>query len=75
MGNMNDQTQFLTDIEHFISTAGISESTFGFKAVNDGKFVKRIRHGGRMYRETEEKVRRYMRTHSPTTTTQEERRV
>ncbi|WP_424138628.1 hypothetical protein [Roseomonas chloroacetimidivorans] len=40
---MDAQSALLTEIEAFVAERGIAESTFGRKAVNDGKFVGRLR--------------------------------
>lgn len=50
----------IVDIDKFIAEIGMPETTFGFLAANDGKFVGRIRDGGRYWPETETKVRSYM---------------
>jgi hypothetical protein len=41
----------------------MAESTFGRRAVNDGKFVGRLRIGGRITTETVERVRSFMQQH------------
>ena len=38
----------LNEIEAFCESIGIAESTFGRLAVNDGKFVNRIRSGSKI---------------------------
>ena len=38
---------FLSEVSDYCRQAGLAESTFGRLAVNDGKFVSRIRDGGR----------------------------
>jgi hypothetical protein len=38
----------LTEISEFIAERRITEKTFGRLAVNDGKFVERLRSGGNM---------------------------
>lgn len=50
----------LAEIEAFLEKWKIGEGTFGTKAVNDGKFIGRIRHGGRVWPETAQKVRDFM---------------
>jgi hypothetical protein len=37
--------EILNQIEAHCRAANISESTFGLRAVNDGKLVERLRHG------------------------------
>jgi hypothetical protein len=42
----------LDSIVRFCGRAGMAESTFGRRAVNDGKFVSRLRDGARVTPET-----------------------
>ena len=42
----------LDSISEFCSRTGMAESTFGRHAVNDGKFVARLRDGARITPET-----------------------
>ena len=53
---MNSMTDLLSRIEQHCQTRGISESTFGRYAVNDGKFVARLRSGRSMTLKTFERV-------------------
>src|SRR4029079_13645970 len=46
----------LDSISEFCRRAGMAESTFGRRAVNDGKFVSRLRDGGRITPETLQRV-------------------
>src|SRR4030095_10970454 len=39
---------------------GMAESTFGRRAVNDGKFVSRLRSGGRITTQTEDRVQSFI---------------
>ena len=50
----------LRDITDYCRRAGMAESTFGRLAVNDGKLVSRLRLGGRLTTETEDKVRGFI---------------
>ncbi len=50
-------------IAEFCRHNDIAESTFGRRAVNDGKFVARLRDGGRITPETLERVSHFMREH------------
>lgn len=52
--------QLVKDIEQFCREAGIAESTFGKRAVNDGKFVGRLREGKRVTTATVARVREFM---------------
>ncbi len=53
----------LDSIADFCRRIGMAESTFGRHAVNDGKFVARLRDGARITPETLERVRIYMAQH------------
>lgn len=59
---MDTQTQLLSEIEAFLSTRKIKESTFGRMAVNDGKFVGRLRAGANMTLATVSRVRTFIET-------------
>ena len=50
----------LESIAEFCRIRGMAESTFGRHAVNDGKFVARLRDGARITPETLDRVSRYM---------------
>ncbi len=50
----------LAEIEEYCRNAGIAETTFGRRAVNDGKFVGRIRDGKRVTTATVDRVRAYI---------------
>jgi len=56
----------LDSIAAFCRTNGMAESTFGRRAVNDGKFVARLRDGARITPETLERVASYMTRHGAT---------
>ena len=50
----------LGSIADFCRRTGMAESTFGRRAVNDGKFVSRLRDGARVTPETLQRVNRFM---------------
>ncbi|TAN54599.1 MAG: hypothetical protein EPN19_05390 [Betaproteobacteria bacterium] len=50
----------LESIAEFCRISGMAESTFGRHAVNDGKFVARLRDGARVTPETLDRVSRYL---------------
>src|SRR3990172_7170554 len=50
----------LESIAEFCRISGMAESTFGRRAVNDGKLVARLRDGARITPETLDRVSRYM---------------
>jgi hypothetical protein len=52
----------LDSISEFCRRAGMAESTFGRRAVNDGKFVSRLRDGARITPETLERVSIFLTT-------------
>src|SRR5215471_4607975 len=53
--------ELLSEIVAFCRRVGMAESTFGRRAVNDGKFVSRLRVGGRVTTQTVDRVRAFMR--------------
>ena len=55
---MNDQ--ILQEISEFCRQRGLAESTFGRRAVNDGKLANRLRNGGRITTDTLERIRGFM---------------
>ena len=55
---MNDQ--ILQEISEFCRERGLAESTFGRRAVNDGKLANRLRNGGRITTDTLERIRSFM---------------
>jgi hypothetical protein len=50
----------LDSISEFCRRVGMAESTFGRRAVNDGKFVSRLRDGARITPETLERVSAFL---------------
>jgi len=52
--------QILREITDFCRQRGLAESTFGRRAVNDGKLASRLRSGGRITTETLERIRGFM---------------
>jgi hypothetical protein len=61
---MSEQQRLLDEISDYCRRAGIAESTFGRHAINDGKFVGRLRDGKRVTTATVERVRRYIADHA-----------
>jgi hypothetical protein len=58
---MSVQAELLTEIESFLAErGGMAETTFGRLAVNDGKFVGRLRKGCNMTLATIDRTRRFM---------------
>src|SRR5215510_5915577 len=56
--------QLLNEISDYCRRVGMAESTFGRRAVNDGKLVSRLRIGGRVTMETVDRVRTFMTDHA-----------
>lgn len=65
MGKMDEVGRLIGAIETYCQQTGIAESTFGRLAVNDGKFVARLRSGKGMTMKTHARVRTYL-DHNPT---------
>src|SRR4051812_23130619 len=53
----------LGSISEFCQQTGMAESTFGRRAVNDGKFVARLRDGARVTPETLQRVNEFITRH------------
>ena len=58
---MNAQ-ELLQEISDYCRQTGLAESTFGRRAVNDGKLASRLRNGGRITTETLDRIRAFMAT-------------
>jgi len=56
-------TTLLGSISDFCRQTGMAESTFGRRAVNDGKFVARLRDGARVTPETLQRVNLFIAKH------------
>jgi hypothetical protein len=56
----------LDSIADFCRQAGMAESTFGRRAVNDGKLVARLRYGARVTPETLQRVSAFMKARGST---------
>src|SRR5215467_12892432 len=63
-GNEVTAEQLLNEIADYCRRVGMAESTFGRRAVNDGKLVSRLRIGGRVTMETVDRVRNFMTEHA-----------
>lgn len=55
----------LTEIDRFLAAEGIGEHRFGILAANNGRLIERLREGGRVWPETEERVRSFMANRRP----------
>jgi hypothetical protein len=58
---MNAQ-ELLQEISDYCRVTGLAESTFGRRAVNDGKLTNRLRNGGRITTDTLDRIRAFMQT-------------
>ena len=65
---MNAQ-ELLQEISEYCRRTGLAESTFGRRAVNDGKLANRLRNGGRITTETLDRIRAFMDANRGTQTT------
>src|ERR1700678_4367517 len=61
---MNAQ-QLLQEISDYCRQTGLAESTFGRRAVNDGKLAARLRNGGRITTDTLDRIHGFMAAHPP----------
>src|SRR5499427_1442572 len=61
---MNAQ-DLLQEIADYCRHSGLAESTFGRRAVNDGKLTARLRNGGRITTETFDRIRGFMENNRP----------
>jgi len=59
---MNAQ-QLLQEISDYCRRTGLAESTFGRRAVNDGKLAARLRNGGRITTDTLDRIHGFMQSH------------
>jgi len=57
---VNEQASLIAEIEVYCRKAGVAESTFGRRAVNDGKFVGRLRDGKGVTTATVARVRNFL---------------
>ena len=57
---MDIKQTLIAEIEEYCRRGGVAESTFGRQAINDGKFMRRIRAGGNVTTKTIDRVRAFM---------------
>src|SRR5438034_4004084 len=67
VGAMKAQ-ELLQQIAEYCRHTGLAESTFGRRAVNDGKLTPRSRNGGRITTETLDGIRGFMEINRPSAT-------
>jgi hypothetical protein len=58
--------ELLVEISDFCRQTGLAESTFGRRAVNDGKLANRLRNGGRITTETVDRIHAFMQANRDT---------
>ncbi len=58
---MSERRSLELEIEAFLKRWDLSASTFGRLAVNDGKFFTELKKGRRVWPETADRVRSFMR--------------
>ncbi len=57
---MDDAQALVSEVEEYCRGAGVAESTFGRRAVNDGKFMRRVRAGGAVTAKTAARARAFI---------------
>lgn len=62
---MDTVSALLLEIEEFCREADIAEATFSTRAVNDGKFVRRLRAGANVTVALVDRVRAYIAAERP----------
>lgn len=55
----------LTEVESYLAASGMSPTAFGDASLKDRHFVRQLRAGRRVWPETADKVRAFMREHPP----------
>lgn len=53
----------ISEIEAYLAESGLSEARFGWLSSRNSRLVERLRDGGRIWPETEARVREWMRLH------------
>ncbi len=57
--------ELLAEIDAFIERTGMPITKFGLEVCNDGKLIPTLRDGRRVWPETAEKIRAFMRAYKP----------
>ena len=72
MSAMNyDPKKLLADAEAFITREGMGDAYFGKAACGNSELIQRLRGGGRVWPETEAKVRAFMANRTPSSASRE----
>lgn len=58
-------SELLPSIDKFLAVEKIGEHRFGILAAGNGRLVERLRAGGRVWPETEDRVRSFMAVRRP----------
>lgn len=58
---MAQNRTLIADIRAFMAETGMGPFNFGFQAVRNGRLVERLEAGGRVWPETEQEIRAFMR--------------
>ncbi|MFC3795339.1 hypothetical protein [Sphingobium agri] len=66
---MND---LLQAVEAYLAQTGMAPTAFGDGALNDRHFVRQLRKGRRTFRDTEDRVRKFMAANPPVDTETEQ---
>lgn len=65
VGMSKHHPELLAEIEAFAAEAGMSEITFGRRAMSDPHFVRDVRNNRQLWPATQDKVRAFMRDWKP----------
>lgn len=57
---MRDSDALLAEVEEFAEAVGLAPATVVSRALKDGKGYRRLKDGGRLWPETEAKLRQFM---------------
>ncbi|WP_236574928.1 hypothetical protein [Sphingobium sp. S6] len=61
-------TDLLQAVEAYLAQTGMAPTAFGDGALNDRHFVRQLRKGRRTFRDTEDRVRKFMAANPPVDT-------
>jgi hypothetical protein len=56
------KTKLLSEIDAFLADHPMTDYKFGLLAAHNGRLLERLRNGGRVWPETEELIRSYIRS-------------
>ena len=61
----NEYAELLAEIEEYLEARQMGANYFGKQAVGNSDLVPRLRRGGRVWPETQDKVREYIKLNQP----------